>query len=80
MKYVSVDKCQRLSLMEFKCMSYNSQKEKHNSSILDLTLKIEAVISETPKGGENSHYISVGFVSITPLASFENLSHRLILE
>lgn len=50
MKYVSVDKSQRLNLMEFKCMSCNTQKQKHNSSILDLTLKIEAVISETPKG------------------------------
>lgn len=36
--------------MEFKCMSCNPLKEKHNSSILDLTLKIEAVISATPKG------------------------------
>lgn len=50
MNYVLANKCQKLNLMEFKCMSCNPQKEKHNSSILDLILKIEAVISETPKG------------------------------
>lgn len=50
MTYVTLDKCPRINVTEFKCMSCNQQKAKCNSSILDLTPKIEAVISETPKG------------------------------
>lgn len=45
-----LDKCPSLNFTEFKCMNCNPQKAKCNSSILDLTLKIEALISETPKG------------------------------
>lgn len=46
--YVTLDRCPRLNFTEFKCMGCNTEKAKCNSSILDLTLRIEAVISETP--------------------------------
>lgn len=45
-----LDKCPKLNFIEFKCMSCSPQKAKCNSYILDFTLMIEVVISETPKG------------------------------
>lgn len=48
-----------LNFTEFKCINCNPQKTKCNSSILDLTLKIGALISETPKGSRKRISITV---------------------